>query len=374
MTQIADDLRAAEGTETLDPALRAKILAQAPPAPNPGGAGGEAGPSPVPPELRVRGRPSRAALAWAIGGAAVVLWFLLYPLSMSHRAGAPMASMPVPALSEQSHQIVAMGKNIVPYKARPGGGYPGRGGSAASSPALGMAPSSIASIETPVRQVHKEATIGVEVADAEAGSDRVTQMVKSAGGFVADNTLSTGDDGRKSADLTVKVPVIQFETVLGQIAKLGSVQAKNITGEDITEKTSDADRAEGVLEDEARRADARLKTLGKKAGWRDQQAARDTRIQLAQARARLDLLKKMAALSTLTVHLTEKAKPAPPPPVAGGFLSRLGDTTRAATASLLDSAGALLALLIWTLAYAPLWLPLALIGRYVYRRYWQMAA
>ena len=224
-------------------------------------------------------------------------------------------------------------------------------------------------METLTRQVHKEATIGVEVDDAEAKSDQVAQMVKAAGGFVAANTLSTGDDGRKSADLTVKVPVMQFETVLGQVAKLGDVQAKNITGEDITGQISDSDQAEGVLEDEARRADAHLKTLGKKAGWRDQQAAQDTRIQLAQARARLQMLKHMAALSTITVSLTEKAKPAAPPPVTSGFLGGLGDTTHAALGSLLASAGALLALLIWLLAYAPLWLPLALVGRYVYRRY-----
>ena len=123
--------------------------------------------------------------------------------------------------------------------------------------------------------MHKEATIGVEVDDAEAKSDQVAQVVKAAGGFVAANTLATNGDGSRSADLTVRVPVVQFEMVLGQVAKLGDVAAKNITGEDITGQISDSDQAEGVLEDAARRADARLTALGKKAGWRDQQAAQD---------------------------------------------------------------------------------------------------
>ena len=350
MPQISEELRAAEGVQTLPSDLRAKILA-APPAPNSGGAGTDAETSPVPPELGARGRSFRPAYAWAIVSAAVVMWFILYPLSFAHRLGAPTASMVGANVAFRSvaHKLPRQQQE--------------RGQSVAAGPPM---PATV--LETMTRQVHKEAIIAVEVGDAEAEGDQVAQMVKAAGGFVADNTLSTGDDGRKSADLTVKVPVVQFETVLGQVAKLGDVQSKNITGEDITEKTSDADQTEGVLEDEARRADAHLAALGKKAGWRDQQAAQDARIQLAQARARLLLLRKMAVLSTLSISLTEKPKPAAPAPVASGFLGGLGDTTRAASQSLLGTAGALLALLIWVLAYAPVWLPLALIGRFVYRR------
>ena len=68
--------------------------------------------------------------------------------------------------------------------------------------------------------------------------------------------------------MTVKVPVTQFETTLGQIAKLGSVQSKNVTGEDITEKASDADQTENVLETDVQNSEARLKALGAKAKWR----------------------------------------------------------------------------------------------------------
>ena len=329
MSQITEDLRAAEGTETLDPALRAKLLAA----------------TPVPSELGARGR-SFPALAWGLGAAVLLAWFAFNPLTASHRTA--YMEMRAPSLAATA----SIGRQMAVPLAVP-------------RPALP---------ETLTRQVHKEAALAVEVTDAEAKSDQVAQMVKGAGGFVASNTLTTGGDGTRRADLTVKVPVVQFEAVLGQIAKLGTVTAKNITGEDITEKTSDADQTEGVLEDDTRRADARLATLGKRAGWRDQQAAQDARIQLAQARARLVLLKKMAALSTLTISLTERPKPPAAPPVTSGFLGGLGDTTRAATGSLLASAGALFALVIWTLAYAPLWLPLALIGRYFYRRSRQTAA
>lgn len=226
-----------------------------------------------------------------------------------------------------------------------------------------------ADTDTPQRQVHKEASIGVQVANPEAASDNVETLVKESGGFVATNTLNTADNGLKSAQMTVKVPVTQFETVLAQIAKLGSVQSKNVTGEDITDKASDTDQTENVLEGDVANSDARLKALGAKAKWSDQQATRDLRTQLAQARARLVLLRRMAALSTLTIDLSQTPKPQAPAPVTNGFLSGLKGNTHDALQSLLSSAGMLLALAIWLLAYAPIWIPLLLVGRYALKEY-----
>ena len=226
-----------------------------------------------------------------------------------------------------------------------------------------------ASTAAPQRQVHKEATIGVQVANPEATSDKVADMVKETGGFVAGNTLDTGADGLKTAELTVKVPVAQFETFMGQVARLGNVQSKNITGEDITEKKSDADQTENVLEGDVQTSEARLKALGPRAKWHDEQATRDLRTQLAEARARLLLLKRMAALSTVTVDLTQTPKVQAVAPATGGFLSGLRASTHDALGSLVSSAGALIALAIWLLAYAPLWLPAGLLVRYGMREY-----
>ena len=236
------------------------------------------------------------------------------------------------------------------------------------TPAKPQFPAS-ADTDTSLRQVHKEASIGVQVANPEAASDKVETLVKESGGFVLGNTLNSVGDGQKSAQMTVKVPVPQFETVLSQIAKLGSVQSKNVTGEDITEKTSDADQAENVLETDVTNSEARLKALGAKAKWSDQQATRDLRIQLAESRARLVLLRRMAALSAITIDLSQTPKPAVPAPVTNGFLDGLKGSTHDALQSLLSSAGSLLALLIWLLAYAPIWVPLFLVGRYALQEY-----
>ncbi len=227
----------------------------------------------------------------------------------------------------------------------------------------GLAVNGLADLD---RRVHREASIGVEVKDPEAKGDYIADVVRSVGGFVASNTLDTGEDSRKTANLIIKVPVAQFDAVLGKIAQLGEVKSKNVTGEDITEKVSDTDQTQNVLAEEVRTAQARLTKLGKRASWDDAETARDLKIQLAQARARLVLLKKMAELSTITVTLAEKPKVVAP--ASAGFWSGMSDTTRSALNSLLGAISTLLTGFIWILIYAPIWAPLFLGGRWLYRR------
>ena len=399
MTQIAEDLRASEPADALEPALRAKILGI---ASNPNDADAVGAPlaaSSSPPTARLgAGGRKRLSPAWVLAGVALFAWFVFFPVfqhthgDMSPSASGPTASGGQPSLKAQSPAAAPLPPTL-PTKSMQfrnfnstgrsesfgspvtsagnvavNGIYPGAGG--ADYPG-GASPDTL---PTPQRQVHKEATIGVRVANPEATSDKVADMVKETGGFVAANNLSTGDDGLKSAELIVKVPVTQFETFLGQVARLGSVQSKNVTGEDITEKKSDADQTENVLEGDVQNSEARLKALGSRAKWHDEQATRDLRTQLAESRARLILLKRMAALSTVTIDLSQTPKPPAAAPVTGGFLNGLKASTHDAVGSLVSSASALVALAIWLLAYAPLWIPALLVGRYGLREYRKRSA
>ncbi len=393
MTQIAEDLRATEREDTLSPTLREKIL-EVSLAPNNGGTG-IANANSDSPIIGGGGAASRKRppLAWGIAGAALIAWFLLFP--MFHQAremSTQVASLSEPSAAREMHTSAA---KLPANAAAPVGpspqitvrlsdreaGIDERSGAGSKvylqikDPDSRYQTHEVSGSESPapdtdaLRQVHKEASIGIQVANPETTGDTVETMTKETGGYVAANNLTTGEDGLKTGELIVKVPVTQFETFLAQVAKLGNVQSKNISGEDITEKTSDATQTEGVLEDDVQQSEARLKSLGAKAKWGDQEATRDLRIQLAQARARLILLKRMAALGTITVDLSQTPKAIPAPPVTGGFLTGLTGTTHDALKSLVSSAGALLALAIWLLAYAPIWLPLLLIGRYGLKQY-----
>jgi hypothetical protein len=413
MTQIADDLRTSEPADALSPTLREKILT----AP-------DTEDSSVAERLSFKSRPAlpvpvtkRPALAWVLSGAALVAWFVCYPMfgkvheyarrinpaansSLANSRGAlerQQYAVPLPSVESPNSQTYDRNGPATPASAMPlskptitvrlsdreagtdtsgnfrvvygGFGLEHLNNGALNATSASAASNALNADPDALRQVHKEASIGIQVPNPETTGDTLNTMVQETGGYVAANNLSTGGDGLKSAELIVKVPVTQFETFLAQVAKLGSVQSKNISGEDITEKTSDADQTESVLEDDLQQSEARLKSLGAKAKWHDQEATRDLRIQLAQARARLVLLKRMAALGTITIDLSQTPKATAAPPVTNGFTGSLKANTHDALQSLVGSAGALLALVIWLLAYAPIWVPLLLIGRYALKEY-----
>jgi acetolactate synthase regulatory subunit len=330
MTQITEGLRAGEPSDApLGAALRDKILSDAPP-----------------PESVRRPRAPRPLEYAAVLLLVLVMAAVLIPVFSKARE---MARNPVAAVATG-----AATREILPDQQSSGIAH------------QRILPD-VSAADIMTRQVHNQASLGLQVDDPEDKSERIAQMVKDAGGYVADNTLSTNGDGTRTAILTVDVPVAQFDDLLARLSKLGQVQSKDITGEDITDKTSDAQQAERVLEGQADQAQARLAKLGKHGDWDDAQTARELTVQLAEARARLALLHRLGQLSEIDVALTQT--PAPAPPVQTGFLHDLGNTTRGATQSLLASTASLLALLIWTLAYAPIWLPLLLIARWVWKRY-----
>ncbi len=254
---------------------------------------------------------------------------------------------------------------------RPTGG--GRNFLHASGGAAALGSSGAADLPSALRRVHKEARIAVAVAKVEDDADTVESYVKSAGGFIADNTLSTGGDGLKTATLTVRVPVGQFEKVLGQIAKLGDVKAKNVSGEDITEKFSDADQANRVLSSELGVKESQLKAALDRAAkdkkhpvdvpWQQRAEVRELRVLAAQAQARLDLMKKISDLANISVELQEQARPAQ----QTGLLQDMSDTGYAAFDTFVLAARVPLNLAIWILAYCPLWIPLAVAYRYYSR-------
>ncbi|MBC7529674.1 MAG: DUF4349 domain-containing protein, partial [Chthonomonadaceae bacterium] len=110
----------------------------------------------------------------------------------------------------------------------------------------------------PDRDVHREATLNVQVDNAEARSDAVETLTKETGGYVAETNLNTESDGTKTAQLTLKIPVDKFETFLASVGKLGEVKSKNITGEDLTEQIGDEKSGKRVLADEVEELKAQL--------------------------------------------------------------------------------------------------------------------
>lgn len=217
----------------------------------------------------------------------------------------------------------------------------------------------------PERSVHKEGNLTVVVDNAEARGSSVETIVKNAGGFIANNALSTGSGGIKTATLDLRVPVDEFETIVSKIGALGTVKAKNITGEDVTTKVAVSGARRDTLSHQLAIAQAQLRQLQKQRKPDVYEVAqaratvRSLSLSAAQAKAEETTLKRFAALSNLYVTLQDKSKPVAP----ASFSGSLGQTGRDAWNSFLSSARYPIQALIWILAYAPLWIPALIIWR-----------
>jgi Flp pilus assembly pilin Flp len=226
-----------------------------------------------------------------------------------------------------------------------------------------------------LRRVHKEARLTVAVDDIEAQSAAAEQSVRAAGGYIVSNDLNTGADNRKSARLELRVPVGRFEGMVSELSQLGEVRAKQVTGQDITEQFSDSQQAKNVLTSELttrelqlKEALARIEAARKKKKyaadpWELRAEVRRLRVEASQARARLELMRKLSELSAITLELKEKSLTP-----TGGFSQELNETLAGAGDTFLAAARLPLKLLIWFFAYSPLWLPLIIAYRLLTRR------
>lgn len=211
-----------------------------------------------------------------------------------------------------------------------------------------------------MRVVHKDAKLAVEVKGLEDQSDEVTQIVTVAGGYVLTSTITSSAEGGRQANLDIRIPVDKFDNALARIAKLGEVKEKNVTGEDITDQTTDSQQSFGVYFNDMSTKEAELQEAQKhhrSDQWKLESELRDLRISAAQAKARLENLKRLGAMANLQVELREP----PAAPKAGGFLGDLGDNGHDAYDTFLIAARVPLNVLMWLLAYCPIWLPALLV-------------
>ncbi|MDX1931719.1 MAG: DUF4349 domain-containing protein [Capsulimonadales bacterium] len=239
---------------------------------------------------------------------------------------------------------------------------------AASAPGMPVG-ESVLSVATE-RAVHQQASVGVVVASVEEADNKVVALVETAGGYMANNHLSTQAGGERFAELVVKVPVKEFDRVVREISRLGELRDKTISGEDITERISESRSDEAVLTEEIESLDRRLRAAVVRSE-RDtdlREELRQVRLARARAAARLATLKKLAAMSTIRVSLYEKPKVSVARPEEPGFLADLKETNRAAMAAFQAAIRVPLVMVVWILAFSPLWVPVLLVYRWVERK------
>jgi anti-sigma factor RsiW len=103
-----------------------------------------------------------------------------------------------------------------------------------------------------LRRVIRTGQMAIEVERYDAAASRLFAIAEGAGGFVADSSFSE-EDGVPRGTFVLRVPAARFSEVVAQVEKLGTVQRRQISGQDVTEEFIDLEaRVRNLTRQEAR--------------------------------------------------------------------------------------------------------------------------
>ena len=175
--------------------------------------------------------------------------------------------------------------------------------------APGLAPSD----QSLDRKIIQNTSMDLQVEDVSTSYQKVATIALDAGGFVLDSSVSANED-RPQANLTIRVPASQYESVLNALRGL-AVKVVNETSkaEDQTEVYTDLQaRLRSAQAVEARYLDLlnRAETIDDV--LKVQNYLTPARLEVEQIQGQINLIDKLSSLATISVSLSTE----PPAPVA----------------------------------------------------------
>ncbi|MBD2250756.1 DUF4349 domain-containing protein [Nostoc parmelioides] len=219
-------------------------------------------------------------------------------------------------------------------------------------------------------QLIKKAAITLIVNSVDESIDTVTQIVnRQQGDLISLNEQQpTKGNTRHIASIQLRVPQNSLEPTLEELAKLGTVENRKITAEDVGNQLVDFQARFTNL----RKTEANLQKIMDRSGSvRDilsvAQELSNVRQSIEQIDAQLKNLQNQVAYSTITLNL-KAAVASTSPQLAVN--SQIQETWNKSTYSLGNFTVGLLKLGIWLIVYSPYWLILAagVYGFYRWRR------
>lgn len=255
---------------------------------------------------------------------------------------------------------------------------PSPAGAAAATPAkptvLAQAPvksglmrsakATTADAATPQRFIIYNGNLGIYVKSVKDAKNAAERATRSVGGYVESSDLTGEKPEDQRANLTLRVPVERYASVLEQIKALGEVNHDSSSGNDVTTQVVDTDAHLKNMRAEEQQYQDILKHTKRISDVLDvRERLGDIRGQIEGLEATDKQLRSSSALSTIVVEFSVKPKPAPQPvkPVAGLTDAWPLSEILSAGGALMEVAKLLATMVIYLLVFSPLWAPAALL-------------
>lgn len=202
-------------------------------------------------------------------------------------------------------------------------------------------------------QLIKKAAISLTVNSVEKTIDAVSQIInKQQGDLIGlKQQQPKTDNPRHTATIQLRIPENRLEPTLEELAKLGTVESRNITAEDVGDRLVDFQARLTNLQ----KTEANLQKIMDRAGSvRDvltvAQELSNVRETIEQINAQLKSLQNQVAYSTITLNLQAAISSTSSQPAFG---LQVQETWNKSTHSLSSFSVGLLKLGIWLVVYSP---------------------
>ena len=221
------------------------------------------------------------------------------------------------------------------------------------------------------RKIIQSTSVDIEVEEVGGSFQDIIRFAETAGGFVASSSFSNRDE-EQIADVTIRVPANQYQSVLANIRGMGTVTTESSDANDVTEEYTDLQARLRTLSATEQRY---LELLGQANTINEILTVQDrldvVRGQIEQVLGRINLLEHLTDLATITVHLRPPAAVVEAPADDGGGVNPL-ESASAAWETSLDAlrvvAAVALVIVVFSWWLVPPLAALALVARWLLGR------
>lgn len=215
-----------------------------------------------------------------------------------------------------------------------------------------------------VQKIIKNVSMNIAVPDVEKAVAEIELMLQGTDGYVQDANLWQ-DDNRLRGHLTLRVPSNQVDGLIPRLEKLGRVERKDISGQDVTEEYYDVQARKNNLEKQEGRY---LELLDKADTVKEMLEIENelfrVRGEIESMEARLKVLDNKVNLSTIRVELRSPGGLSTGERLKDPFEQRIQAAWLRGVNGMISSVQGFVVLFVALLPYTPM---VALVGYVVYR-------
>lgn len=224
------------------------------------------------------------------------------------------------------------------------------------------------------RKIIYDAQVDLVVKDVDATAKEVAAAVQSAGGYIAEQSVTGSPGSQRSMKWKLRVPVDQFEPLVQKVVGLGELVQNSRTSQDVTEQYYDV---EARIKNKKAEEKSLTKILDERTGKLEEILKIETELsrvrgEIEQLEGKIRVLENLSSLATLTLSVRERENFEPPPPTVADFPTQVARTWENSLHGLIDMGKAII---LWTVNWA-IWFPFYIIGalfawlilRWIWRR------